>query len=223
MAASAACRQTRCKIHTTYLGGGFGRRGEADFVTDAVETSKAVGEPVKVDLVARRRHAARLLPAGHLRAHVGRPSTRRASRSRSAAHRAAVADEAHRRRCRRTASTSSRSTARPTLPYDIPNIRVEYTETDPGIPYGFWRSVGASVNGFVVEGVHRRDGDDGRQGSVSSSAATLLSKAAASPGGARAGRPRRRLGQAAAAGPRPRHRRAWSASAASSARSPKCR
>jgi len=38
------------------------------------------------------------------------------------------------------------------LPYDIPNIRVEYTETDPGIPYGFWRSVGASVNGFVVEG-----------------------------------------------------------------------
>ena len=38
------------------------------------------------------------------------------------------------------------------LPYDIPNVRVEYTETDPGIPYGFWRSVGASVNGFVVEG-----------------------------------------------------------------------
>jgi CO/xanthine dehydrogenase Mo-binding subunit len=38
-----------------------------------------------------------------------------------------------------------------TLPYDIPNIRVEYTETDPGIPYGFWRSVGCSVQGYVVE------------------------------------------------------------------------
>jgi isoquinoline 1-oxidoreductase beta subunit len=37
------------------------------------------------------------------------------------------------------------------LPYTIPNIRIEYTETDPGIPYGFWRSVGASVNGYVVE------------------------------------------------------------------------
>src|SRR5215813_13798308 len=35
-------------VYTTYLGGGFGRRGEADFVTDAVETSKAVGKPVKV-------------------------------------------------------------------------------------------------------------------------------------------------------------------------------
>src|SRR5438093_6648023 len=32
-------------IYTTYLGGGFGRRGEADFVTDAVETSKAAGKP----------------------------------------------------------------------------------------------------------------------------------------------------------------------------------
>jgi isoquinoline 1-oxidoreductase beta subunit len=38
-----------------------------------------------------------------------------------------------------------------TLPYDIPNIRVEYIESDPGVPYGFWRSVGASVQGYVVE------------------------------------------------------------------------
>jgi isoquinoline 1-oxidoreductase beta subunit len=37
------------------------------------------------------------------------------------------------------------------LPYDIPNIKVEYIETDPGIPFGFWRSVGASFQGFVVE------------------------------------------------------------------------
>src|SRR5204863_465672 len=35
-------------VHTMLLGGGFGRRGEVDFVIDAVETSKAVGAPVKV-------------------------------------------------------------------------------------------------------------------------------------------------------------------------------
>src|SRR5207253_3194130 len=35
-------------VHTTLLGGGFGRRGEVDFITDAVETAKAVGAPVKV-------------------------------------------------------------------------------------------------------------------------------------------------------------------------------
>jgi isoquinoline 1-oxidoreductase beta subunit len=37
------------------------------------------------------------------------------------------------------------------LPYDIPNVRLEYTESDPGIPFGFWRSVGASFQGFAVE------------------------------------------------------------------------
>jgi isoquinoline 1-oxidoreductase beta subunit len=35
-------------IHTTYVGGGFGRRSDPDFVIDAVVASKAVGKPVKV-------------------------------------------------------------------------------------------------------------------------------------------------------------------------------
>ncbi|MGB7022297.1 MAG: molybdopterin cofactor-binding domain-containing protein, partial [Candidatus Acidiferrales bacterium] len=35
-------------VHTTYLGGGFGRRGWSDFVTDACETSKAMKAPVQV-------------------------------------------------------------------------------------------------------------------------------------------------------------------------------
>src|SRR5439155_15159955 len=36
------------KVNTMMLGGGFGRRGQQDFVADAVETSKAVNAPVKV-------------------------------------------------------------------------------------------------------------------------------------------------------------------------------
>jgi isoquinoline 1-oxidoreductase beta subunit len=35
-------------VHTTFLGGGFGRRGEVDFAQDAVEVSKAAGMPIKV-------------------------------------------------------------------------------------------------------------------------------------------------------------------------------
>src|SRR5437667_31001 len=35
-------------VHTTYLGGGFGRRFELDFIVEALETSKAAGAPVKV-------------------------------------------------------------------------------------------------------------------------------------------------------------------------------
>src|SRR5262249_13935911 len=38
----------RVQIHTVYLGGGFGRRGGADFIGEAVEISKAAGVPVKL-------------------------------------------------------------------------------------------------------------------------------------------------------------------------------
>ncbi len=41
--------QEKIEIHTQYLGGGFGRRGGADFIGEAVEIAKAVtGTPVKL-------------------------------------------------------------------------------------------------------------------------------------------------------------------------------
>src|SRR5918994_423807 len=38
----------RIAIHTTYLGGGFGRRTATDFVAEAVDLSRRVGRPVQV-------------------------------------------------------------------------------------------------------------------------------------------------------------------------------
>ena len=35
-------------VVTTFVGGGFGRRGETDFIEDAVYTSKAAGIPIKL-------------------------------------------------------------------------------------------------------------------------------------------------------------------------------
>src|SRR5499427_1768610 len=137
-------------IYTTYLGGGFGRRGEADFVTDAVETSKAVGKPVKV-IWSRE---------DDIQHDFYRPVTYvRMWGAVEASGKATVFMQ-------RLVQQSLMKRLGPlppdgidrisvdgsaTLPYDIPNIRVEYIETDPGIPYGFWRSVGASVQGYVVE------------------------------------------------------------------------
>ncbi len=37
------------------------------------------------------------------------------------------------------------------MPYDIPNLQVEYHYKDVGVPVGFWRSVGASQNAFITE------------------------------------------------------------------------
>jgi isoquinoline 1-oxidoreductase beta subunit len=37
------------------------------------------------------------------------------------------------------------------LPYAFPNVRVEYVRQETGVPVGFWRSVGHSQNGFILE------------------------------------------------------------------------
>ncbi|OFV97059.1 MAG: hypothetical protein A3F68_05190, partial [Acidobacteria bacterium RIFCSPLOWO2_12_FULL_54_10] len=141
------------KVHTQYLGGGFGRRGETDFVTDAVESSKAVGRPVKViwtredDIqhdyyrpASYARFWAALdengMPVAWMQRLV-QPSLRargnpRGLDSAGGVDRNSVEGAAD-------------------FPYNIPNIRVEYVRIEPGIPVGYWRSVGNSVNGYVTE------------------------------------------------------------------------
>src|SRR5437667_1733125 len=137
-------------IYTTYLGGGFGRRGEADFVTEAVETSKAVAKPVKVvwsreDDIQHDfyRPVTYVRMWGALDA-SGKPV-------------AFMQRLVQQSLMKRIGSLPPNGVdfisvdGSANLPYDIPNVRVEYTEADPGIPYGFWRSVGNSVNGYITE------------------------------------------------------------------------
>ena len=47
-AEAAGLKPEQVNVHTTLLGGGFGRRLEVDFVPAAVEASKALGVPVKL-------------------------------------------------------------------------------------------------------------------------------------------------------------------------------
>src|SRR5437773_1625854 len=148
--AASGLPATAVNIYTTYLGGGFGRRGEADFVTDAVETSKAAGKPVKViwtreDDIQHDYYR----PITYVRMwgaidESGKPV---------AFMQRIVQQSLMKRLGPLPPDGVDRISVdgAATLPYDIPNVRVEYIETDPGIPYGFWRSVGASVQGFVVE------------------------------------------------------------------------
>src|SRR2546425_4273532 len=137
-------------IYTTYLGGGFGRRGEADFVTDAVETSKAAGKPVKViwtreDDIQHDFYR----PITYVRMWGAIDAS-----GKPVAFMQRIVQQSLMKRLGSLPPNgvdfiSVDGSA--TLPYDIPNVQVEYIETDPGIPYGFLRSVGASVQGFVVE------------------------------------------------------------------------
>jgi isoquinoline 1-oxidoreductase subunit beta len=140
----------KVKVHVTYMGGGFGRRGEADFVMDAVETSKAIGKPVKV-IWSREDDMQHdyYRPVSYARMWgavdgSGTPTVFKQH----------IVQQSLMKRIGGLPPNgvdfiSVDGSAN--LPYDIPNIRVEYTEHDPGIPFGFWRSVGASFQGFVVE------------------------------------------------------------------------
>jgi len=148
--AASGLPATAVNIHTTYLGGGFGRRGEADFVMDAVETSKAVGKPVKV--VWTREDDMQhdyYRPITYIRMWGAIDAS-----GKPAAFMQRIVQQSLLKRLGPLPPDGVDPISvdgSATLPYDIPNIRIEYIETDPGVPYGFWRSVGASVQGFVVE------------------------------------------------------------------------
>ena len=87
--------------------------------------------------------------------------------------------------------------ARSTLPYAIPNMRVEYVRQEPpGIPTAFWRGVGPTHNVYVVESFIDELAAIGKEGPVAYRRALLGSNPA------RLARPRARggnggLGQAA--------------------------
>jgi len=141
----------KVRVHSTYLGGGFGRRGEQDFVIDAIEISRAVGAPVKV-LWTRE---------DDIQHDFYRPATYNRL--------AAALDEqgmpvAWRHRIAGPSISQRDSTARETsgsdfsategalnLPYAIPNILVSYARVNSAVPVGYWRSVASSQNAFITE------------------------------------------------------------------------
>jgi isoquinoline 1-oxidoreductase beta subunit len=137
-------------VNTTYLGGGFGRRGEQDFIVDALETSKAVGVPVKV-LWTR---------PDDIQHGFYRPSTYNVFKAAIDAQGDPIAwwnrivgPGILIQKGRAQAGTIDPAAVEGVrnMPYAIPNVHVEWVDKDYGIPIGFWRSVGPSQNGFIVE------------------------------------------------------------------------
>jgi isoquinoline 1-oxidoreductase beta subunit len=137
------------RVHTTFVGGGFGRRGESDYVTEAVELSKAIGAPVKVVWTRE----------DDIQHDYYRPRTYNALRAALDAqgqpqawfHRIVGPGIMHQRGLPSDRMDRTMVEGAANMPYDIPNLQVEYTHKEVGVPVGFWRSVGASQNAFVVE------------------------------------------------------------------------
>ena len=143
-------------IHTTYLGGGFGRRLESDYVVEAVQTSRAAGNiPVKVVWTREddTQHSP-YRPASH---NVLTAALESSGMPIAWRHRIVGASIlqyfktfSHLLRKDGLDPTSVQGAA-DYFPYDIPNVYVDYVNNNPGVPSGFWRSVGNSQNGFIME------------------------------------------------------------------------
>jgi isoquinoline 1-oxidoreductase subunit beta len=169
-ALAAGVSESEVEIHATLLGGGFGRRIGQDYVAEAVTLARRSGRPVQV-IWSRE---------DDLRGDIYRPGSKHRVRAGVKDgkpcgwfHRIATpsviswagADFAKNiyplmpgfmadllsAMYRGTVTDQTSVEGALELPYAIADVRVEWSWADPGVPLGFWRSVGHSFNAFVVE------------------------------------------------------------------------
>ncbi|HEY6645398.1 xanthine dehydrogenase family protein molybdopterin-binding subunit [Povalibacter sp.] len=138
-------------FHNLYIGGGFGRRLDVDYVIKALRIAQRVSGPVKVTWTREE----------DMQHDVYRPTYVSRVAASLVDHRIVGWNY-------RVAGSSVIARFLPVafkngvdvdavdcavdLPYDIPNLRVEYVREEPlSVPTGFWRGVGPNNNVFVVE------------------------------------------------------------------------
>ncbi|CAK0774549.1 isoquinoline 1-oxidoreductase subunit beta [uncultured Gammaproteobacteria bacterium] len=154
------------KVNTTFLGGGFGRRFEVDVSVQAALVAKAVGRPVQV--VWSREEDLRhdfYRPTSLSRVAVAVDDKGRLTGWRQRIAAPSIMARVAAQAARDGAIDATAVEGIFDQPYAIPNQRVEYIRCEVGVPVGFWRSVGHSINAFVLEGmvdeVARTVGRDG--------------------------------------------------------------
>ena len=141
----------KVKVNTTFLGGGFGRRSEQDFVAEAVQLAMATGAPVKVMWTREDdMHHDYYRPAT-----LNRLSAALDKDGMPVAWRHEIAGGSIFSRVFPGAikngidNTSVEGAAN--LPYAIPNLQVTWAMENGAVPVGFWRSVGSSQNAYITE------------------------------------------------------------------------
>ena len=147
----AGLKPEQVRVHTTYLGGGFGRRAEQDFIIEAVELSKAVGAPVQVTWSREddMRHDF-YRPSVMVKLWAGFDGSGKPTALKSRIVGPSIMSRFFPGSVKNGLDdTATEGIA--TLKYDVPNFLVEYLLTEPGVPVGFWRSVGNSHNGYIAE------------------------------------------------------------------------
>ena len=138
-------------VETTFLGGGFGRKLELDFIRQAAEIAKASGMPVKMlwtkedDITHdfyRPMSVHQMDAALSADGKISALKTKMVSQSVTArAFPAFVKD----------GNDPFMVEGSANLTYDIPNLEVRNVIEESGIRVGYWRSVSNTLNAFAVE------------------------------------------------------------------------
>ena len=153
-AKAAGLGPEQVKIHTPFLGGGFGRRAnpQSDFVVEAVQVAKAVGKPVKV--IWTREDDTRggyYRPMWYDRIAAGLDENGKPiAWHHTIVGQSILSGTAFEQMVTGGIDPASVEGAKD-LPYDIPNLQVEIHSPKTGVPVLWWRSVGHSHTAFVVE------------------------------------------------------------------------
>jgi isoquinoline 1-oxidoreductase subunit beta len=156
MSAAAAAQASglppdKVHIHSQFMGGGFGRRGMTDFVSEAVELSKAIGAPVKITWSREDdMHHDNYRTASYSQFAAGLDANgwpvAWTNRIVSPAIQYTPSGQPPQKGIDRTSTEGSHD-----MGYNIPNKLVDYHWTEVGVPVTYWRAVGYTQNTFFVE------------------------------------------------------------------------
>jgi isoquinoline 1-oxidoreductase subunit beta len=154
-AKAAGLPNEKVQIHTTYLGGGFGRRAtpQSDFVVEAVHVAKAAGAPVKVVWTREDDMLGGWYRPAFLHAIVGGvdASGNPVSWRSRLVGQSIMAGTPFEAMMKGKEYDPASVEGVDDLPYDIPNMAVESHQAKVGVPVQWWRSVGHSHTGFATE------------------------------------------------------------------------
>jgi isoquinoline 1-oxidoreductase beta subunit len=151
VAKAAGLPESQVNVHNHLIGGGFGRRLEPDMAYQAARIAKQVNGPVKVVWTREEdiRHDI-FRPAYHDRLWARLDGERIVGWKHRVSGSAVLARWAPPVFQKGVDADGVDSAA--DIPYDIPNLRVEFNQEEPpGVITGFWRGVGPNNNVFAIE------------------------------------------------------------------------
>ncbi|MEO8062675.1 MAG: xanthine dehydrogenase family protein molybdopterin-binding subunit [Pseudomonadota bacterium] len=154
-AAALGMDPSKVKVHTAFLGGGFGRRAqrESEVVVEAVQVSKAIGKPVLTTWTREddvKGLSYRPFVMSRVRAGIDEQGN-------PVAWQQCIVSQGVLRGGRFDSFIPKGSKFDPSsvegasdMPYEIPNLLVDTHEGNRTVPVLWWRSVGNSHTGFTV-------------------------------------------------------------------------